>query len=178
MLPLAWWICSNDLLVTKAGAPLPCVLWVLMSQQRPCFPETNMLLASSCSHQQLQCVLPSHMALAMRLFLAGKPRGAQRGHPRAAVLPAFVSIGLSCCNAARNRSGSTCRHNVVGSFHLTRSELCKFKVFIYYPKQFLTIIFSQVFQYCYNQYGQAKNPVPQTDGAYEGETIINANKIL
>lgn len=130
--------------------------------------------------QLLQCVhCQTTWPLQVRLFLAGIPRGAQRGHPRAAVLTAFVLIGLSCCNAARNRPWCTCRDNEVGSFHLTRSEFFKFKVFILLSQTwFLPIIFSQVSQYCYTPSGQAKNPVPQTDGANEGEIIINANKIL
>lgn len=119
---LQWWDAAHPL-VTKAGAPPHRVLWVLVSQQRPCLPDKRaagfLLLPTAAP----VCVLPNHMALAMRLFLAGKPRGAPWDHPSAAVLPESVSIRLSCHNAARNRSCSTWRHNVVGSFHLTRSEL-------------------------------------------------------
>lgn len=90
MFLLAWWICSDEVLLTlqwqKPGL-LTIVfadgfLKALLSQDK---------FAACCSTPV--CTLPNHMALAMRLFLAGKPRGAQRGHPRAAVLPAFVSVG-------------------------------------------------------------------------------------
>lgn len=95
------------------------------------------------------------------------------------MLPAFVLIGLSCRNAARNRYCSTCRDNVLGSFPLTRVNFVNSRYLFYYLKlDFLTFIFLQISQYCYIPYGQTKNPIPKTDGANEGETIINANKIL
>jgi len=65
-----------------------------------------------------------------------------------AVLTAFVSAGLDCqCGVQKEAlQRLPTPNNVVDSFHLTRSELCKFKVFIFFnpnmisPNYFLTNI--------------------------------------
>lgn len=176
LVDLQWWGAAHPP-VAKAGTLHHCVLWVLVSQQRHCFPETFLLPPALISSSSV-CAAKPH-GPCNESFLGRKTPGCSARSPRAAVLPAFLLIGLSCSNAARNRSCSTCRDNVVGSFRLTRSELCKFKVFILLSQTwFLPIIFLQVSQYSYIPYGWAKNPVPKTDGANDGETIINANKIL
>lgn len=131
---LQWWGAAHPL-VTKARAPHNCVRWWF--SESIAFPRQ---ICGLLQHSSV-CAAKPH-GPGNEAFLGRKTPGCSTRSPEGCCAPCICFSWLSWCNAARNRSCSTCRDNVVDRFHLTRTELCKFKVFITLSQTwFLLIIF-------------------------------------